>query len=230
MRHYCLAFTMCMAPYATDGQRDAMIEAGTEMVLEDICGSESCRENHYDRVEQAVTTVIDVCIEEATIPVEHCLSLVAVLRESNAKAYPTCAPQACNDMCGVHPTIDRKCRMECAKQVSPRTYRRVERCNDRGTSAGWFQMKVDGAHMRACEKAFGHKIDPHDLDEVSRCYALRVRQSAKKNFCRAKDPWPIAFARVGIGVFKRGTREPVCEPNRYAKRGAAAWSACEGCK
>ena len=215
----------------TDLQYDAMIEAGVEMTLDTICASDACREGHYDRVQEAVTTVIDVCLEDGSVPVEWCLGLVAVLKESNVKAYPTCAPQACNDVCGVLPHGSaRKCRMRCTKNVQPAAYGRVKWCNDRGSSAGWFQMKRDGAHIRACNKRFGSNTDPHDLDDAVRCYAWRVKQSAEKNACGVSDPWPVAFARVGKGVFHRGTRKPVCEPNTYAKRGASAWAACEACK
>lgn len=165
----------------------------------------------------------DACISMG-VPESGCLILVATLAESGGKAYPTCGASAvCMTLCGSIPDgLSRDCRIQCMTDSAPNKAARVRRCNDRGKSKGWYQLR--DVNLAVC-KRHGLKGDPHDIVAASRCYTYLVRRSYRANACElppGEHRWAVSFARVAAGVYHRGTKRQRCSPHGYAKRGLEA--------
>ena len=217
-----LILTALLAPQAPP----ANVETRTvELALNAACGRNAeCREKRAEQARTVSRAILDACDDH--MPRRECLTLVATLAESKMNSHPTCSPQRCRDLCGKEVAgLSRKCRVRCAKAISPRATVRADSCNDRGTSAGWFQMKT--VLTNACAKAFGHAVNPHDVSQAASCYAWFVKRSHDSNRCRVWDVrkrWRVSFARVAAGPHRRGLvnghllRLPRCQPHGYARR------------
>lgn len=196
------------------------------LALNAACGDRTaCRSRRSDEARVAARIVLDACSQH--MPRQHCLTLVATLAESQMHAHPTCSSKRCRDKCGTIATgKQRRCRIIC-EAGSERGVRRALRCNDGGTSTGWFQMKR--ILLRSCAKQ-GTPVDPYDLASASTCYAYHVARVAKANSCRIKhepERWRVAFARVAAGPFTRvkladgvTVRRSRCWAHGYARRAA----------
>ncbi len=101
--------------------------------------------------------------------------------------------------------------------------------NDRGTSAGWFQIKRTGAHSRAFEKRYERPLDWHDLREAGAWYLERVRGALRgvRGVCgRVARPWAVAAARVAAGPWSVRPRKGKCV-QAQALDGGPAHEICE---
>jgi len=165
--------------------------------------------------------VISACIS-AGVPEISCGILVETLAESGGKAHLVCgASNECVALCGSEPDgVSRECRVQCAMDTEGNV-RRVSRCNDRGKSKGYFQLRE--ANLAVCrDNNMGG--DPHDIVSASKCYAYLAARSYRANVCRlplGEHRWAVSFARVAAGVFHRGTKVPRCTPHSYALRSMA---------
>lgn len=204
---------------------DTLTDNATSLALNAACGrNPGCRADRAAEAEAVARTVLDAC--SLHMPRRECLTLVATVAESRMNAYPTCSPERCRQLCGLEASGgSRRCRVKCATAISQRARIRADKCNDSGTSRGWLQMKR--ILTRACSKAMGHAIDPHDLGQAVHCYAWIVGRSYRANKCGIVSPgkrWGVSFARVAAGPYKRGLVAgtmlwlPRCTPHGYARR------------
>ena len=214
------------APVAADLAPYMQAQA-TELALRAACGSKtSCRTRRHDEAVKVSRQVMRAC--ESNIPIEHCLTLVATLGESQMNSHPTCSPKRCRALCGLAVGgASRKCRVKCASAMGERKGNRARSCNDGGDSAGWLQMK--GILLRACKRYTGRTVDPHDVMQAVDCYSRIVARSYRKNRCGFSEGvtrWGVSFARVAAGpTFRRKiegkvVRLPRCRPHGYARRAA----------
>jgi len=219
---------------------DTLTDRAITIALDTVCSPRraggraavpGCKRDHRARVRRDAAAIIDACRSAEPAPRDVvCLALVATAAgESSLRARPSCgAPDECRESC----LADHRCLVRCAIDhgVTGRKLKRVLGCNDGGTSAGWYQIKRRGGIRVLCETAWGRRVDLHDLDDATACYALAVAESVRMNKCRERDPWPSAFARVAAGPWRyvhRGDgtkrRERRCGANRYFARAEAAW-------
>jgi hypothetical protein len=156
---------------------------------------------------------------EANAPFTRCLAVfVTALAESGFKAHPGCGvSETCSATCDALPNGRgrQECLVSCARVEDVSTLS-ARKCNDGGTSRGWFQMKA--ATVERCA-GFGIEINPHNVYTSTLCYLRLVEESEKslKSWC-PKGGWKVAWKRVGAGPFQRGTLDPECRNSRYAVR------------
>jgi hypothetical protein len=246
------------------GRVTALHKAGASLLKGLACdGNQRCLKNRGEFLERAAYTVVDVCLAEPHVPKWMCLGFVANLgNESGGLEHPTCGglPQKCVKECDkLDAGAGRQgCFLDCARDkgisYGGARWKRVERCNDWGTSRGPFQQKKGS--IAYCKKVLKNpSYNPHSLVQSARCVIKKVKKHAlaRRFPCRKSDGnrWMIAMLRVGRGPLKtvekaskkrwvpgarlgdgkwvaakKAVRVQRCEESRYARWGMSRYRQC----
>jgi len=208
-------------------------EAGSKLIRNFICnGRERCLEKHGERLTQAAFTVVDVCLEDPDIPKYMCLGLVAnIANEGGGVEHPSCGSLSKTCVLRCDRIWNNGARNDCFKQCAidqgitrgGARWKRIARCNDRGTSRGPFQMKK--GRINQCKKLLGEEFDPFSLEQAARCTAQIVKLAALSDRwpCgRVANRWLVAHKRVTRGVIRVVSK---AKPGRfvYDTHGGRKW-------
>lgn len=200
-------------------------EAGAKLARNFICnGRTKCLDKHGDRLSKAAHVVVSTCLEDPQVPKYICLGLVAAIsNEGGAVEHPSCGQLNIECVLRCDQIWVNGARHDCFKQcaidqgitryTSKARWKRIQNCNDKGTSRGPFQMKMQ--RVRWCRKMFrktsGEDFDPFDMAQAARCISSVIKRVAlaKRFPCRTKsragksqNRWLIAFTRVTRGVLR----------------------------
>lgn len=208
-------------------------ETGAKLITDFICmGDAKCLDKHGDRLTNAAYKVVDVCLEDPDIPKYICLGLVAnISNEGGGKEHPSCGnlDRSCVLRCDEMSNNDARhdCFLQCAIEQgiargTPR-WRRIDGCNDHGTSRGPFQMKK--RRIAQCRKILGKGFNPFDLEDAARCTGQIIKKTAlsKRWPCgKVDNRWLVAFTRVTRGVIRILAE---AQPGRWvpSPQGKAVW-------
>jgi len=213
------------APITKADLRQAFVETYVYGVICRRRDPIECREARAEDVTRNTSLLLDYCDREKKTDEECMALLVTSTIESGFRAHPTCSgiSPTCASDCdysSTNPNDRSTCLIACAESEG-RSASSARKCNDHGTSRGFFQLKR--GTQDTCESLVGHPIDPHRIEEAAECYLALVNSNMSKipGGCKPNNSnrFLIGWKRTGKGLVDRDTGEPVCDASLYALRG-----------